>query len=43
MTLAGAGISLWRVGLSHPVVVAVVVLLVAIGVGVILRLPTIED
>jgi uncharacterized protein len=43
MTLAGAGISLWRVGLSHPVVVAVVVLLVAIGVGVILRLPTIDD
>jgi uncharacterized protein len=43
MTLAGAGISLWRVGLSHPVVVVVVAVLAAIGVGVILRLRTIDD
>ncbi len=42
MTLAGAGVSVWRVG-SSPAAVAVVVVLVAIGIGVILRLRTIED
>jgi uncharacterized protein len=42
MTLAGGGISLWRVS-SSPPVVAVVVVLVAIGIGVILRLRTIVD
>jgi uncharacterized membrane protein YbaN (DUF454 family) len=42
LTLAGAGASLWRTGLSGPLAVVLLVL-VGVGIAVIVRLPTIED